>query len=84
MAKAEAVIDIIEAKNTYALQSGMRQLRGSLTEKISNLRAKILEEIAFIEAALDDPEHYSLEHYPKTLKKKLAPWIEEISVLIRS
>lgn len=84
LAQAEAVIDIIEAKNTYALQSGMRQLRGSLTEKISNLRAKILEEIAFIEAALDDPEHYSLEHYPKTLKKKLAPWIEEISVLIRS
>lgn len=69
LAQAEAVIDIIEAKNTYALQSGMRQLRGSLTEKISNLRAKILEEIAFIEAALDDPEHYSLEHYPKTLKK---------------
>lgn len=84
LAQAEAVIDIIEAKNTYALQSGMRQLQGSLTEKISNLRAKILEEIAFIEAALDDPEHYSLEHYPKTLKKKLAPWIEEISVLIRS
>ena len=61
LSQAEAVIDIIEAKNELALKAGIRQLNGAVTENIKTIRAQILEQIAFIEAALDDPEHYSLD-----------------------
>ena len=61
LSKAEAVMDIIHAKNEFALQSSVRQLKGSVSDIIKEIRANILHEIAFIEAALDDPEHFDLE-----------------------
>ena len=57
LSQAEAVMDVIEAKNNYALQSSLGQLKGSLLEMIREMREKILYEIAYIESALDDPEH---------------------------
>ena len=59
LAQAESVIDLINAKNEFALKASVEQLRGLVSEKIEKLRADILHEIAFIESALDDPEHYS-------------------------
>ena len=67
LSKAEAVMDIIHAKNEFALQSSVKQLKGSVSDKIKELREKILYEIAFIESALDDPEHISLEGYDERL-----------------
>ncbi len=84
LSKEEAVIDIINAKNTYALKAGMHQLKGNLREKIQYLREEILHESAYIESALDDPENYSLDAYPALLKKKLLGLQEEIDSLIRS
>ena len=68
LAQAESVIDIIHAKNEFALKSSERQLSGSLSSAVKTVREKILHEIAFIESALDDPEHISLDGYPKTLQ----------------
>ena len=48
----------------------MKQLKGSLFEMIKKMREDILYEIAFIESALDDPEHISLENYPEKLLDK--------------
>ena len=67
LSQAESVIDIINAKNDFALQSSVSQLRGSVLEKIKDLRASIIHEIAFIESALDDPEHVDIESYPQKL-----------------
>ena len=67
LSQAESVIDIINAKNDYALQSSVSQLRGSVLKKIKDLRAAIIHEIAFIESALDDPEHVDIESYPQKL-----------------
>ena len=67
LSQAESVIDIINAKNDFALQSSVSQLRGSVLEKIKDLRAVIIHEIAFIESALDDPEHVDIESYPQKL-----------------
>ena len=61
MSQAEAVIDIINAKNDYALKSSVNQLDGKLSEKIKNIREIILNNVAFIEAALDDPEHFDID-----------------------
>lgn len=67
LSQAESVIDIINAKNDFALQSSVSQLRGSVLEKIKDLRVAIIHEIAFIESALDDPEHVDIESYPQKL-----------------
>ena len=71
LTKAEAIMDVIHADNEFALQIGMKQLKGSVSEKIYSVREKLIYEIAFIESALDDPEHISLEGYPEQLKDKL-------------
>ena len=84
LSQAEAVIDIIEAKNDLALKAGIRQLSGALTENIKTIRAKILEQIAFIEAALDDPEHYSLDGYSMKLRKIVKKLITRIEYLQKS
>lgn len=68
LSQAESVIDIIHAKNDFALKSSMKQLSGSVSSVIKEIRAEVLHEIAFIESALDDPEHISLDGYPEKLK----------------
>lgn len=68
LSQAEAVMDVIQAKNEYALRSSMDQLRGSVQKAIRDIREKLIYHIAYIESALDDPEHISLDGYPKTLQ----------------
>ena len=84
LSQAEAVIDVINAKNEYALKSSVGQLRGSVSKKIKELREKILYEIAFIESALDDPEHISLDGYGERLLIGVRKMEQELSRLIRS
>ena len=71
LSQAEAVMDLIEAKNENARKNSVSQLKGRLSETIRKLRADIIYEIAFIESALDDPEHYSLDGYPQSLSQKV-------------
>lgn len=84
LSQAEAVIDVIQSKNQYALKSSVSQLKGSMSRKVKELRDKLIYEIAFIESALDDPEHISLEGYPEQLCEKLQPIKEELSKAIHS
>ena len=67
LSQAEAVMDVIQAKNEYALRSSMDQLRGSVQKAIRDIREKLIYHIAYIESALDDPEHISLDGYPQEL-----------------
>ena len=71
LSRAEAVIDVIHSQNEYALSSSVSQLKGRLSDKIHKLREDILYQIAFIESALDDPEHISLDGYPEQLAAKV-------------
>lgn len=71
LSQAESVIDIIQSKNDFALKSSMNQLQGALTAKIKEIRGEIIHEIAFIESALDDPEHISIDGYGEELEKKV-------------
>ncbi len=84
LAQAESVIDIIQAKNEFALKSSMKQLSGKVSERIRNVRGVLLHEIAFIESALDDPEHISLEGYPEELSEIVRVQKEEIEKLLSS
>ncbi len=82
LSRAEAVMDVIHSQNEYALRSSVNQLKGSLEKEIRKLRADILYEIAFIESALDDPEHISLEGYQDKLKIKLNSLMDNLNKLI--
>lgn len=84
LSQAEAVIDVINAKNDYALKSSVSQLKGEISKKVSELRKKIIYEIAFIESALDDSEHISLDGYNIQLKNKLCSMIQELERLLVS
>ena len=84
LSQAEAVMDVIHSKNDYAMKSSVSQLKGSLSRKIRKLREDILYQIAFIESALDDPEHISLEGYEDELMEKLNPMIDQMESMVRS
>ena len=82
LSQAEAVMDVIHSKNDYAMKSSVSQLKGSLSRKIRKLREDILYQIAFIESALDDPEHISLDGYPEELGKKVDNLSDEVQKLL--
>ncbi len=84
LSSAEAVIDLINSKNEFARESSLSQVQGAVEKKVSSLRSVILEETAFIEAALDDPEHYSLDGYDKKIARVTDELIEETEKLIHS
>lgn len=69
LSQAEAVMDVIQSKNEFALKNSMNQLKGSVHRAIKEIRSDILYHIAYIESALDDPEHISLEGYPQKLRE---------------
>lgn len=84
LSQAEAVMDVIQAKNEYALRSSIDQLKGSVQKAICDIREKIIYHIAYIETALDDPEHISLEGYPQELLEVVDKEQLEIKKLLKS
>lgn len=84
LSQSEAVIDVITSKNEYALKSSISQLKGSVKKKIEDIRNKILYHTAFIETALDDPEHISVDGYGEELEVVVDEIMQELSKLIRS
>lgn len=84
LSQAESVIDVINAQNELALKSSVSQLQGAVLEKIKAIRAVVLHEIAFIESALDDPEHVSLEGYPKQLHEIMSDAHSKVKKLLDS
>ena len=83
LSRAEAVADLISAKNDFALHASVSQLKGAVSERIRGLRENILDKIAYIEAALDDPEHYDLTGYSEKLSLELQPVMEDLEKLIK-
>jgi tRNA modification GTPase len=84
LSEAEAVGDLITSQNDLALKASIRQLRGSVSQKIKEYRAVILEDDAFIEAALDDPEHIPLDAFPEKLEQHVLKIQDGLHQLIRT
>lgn len=86
LSEAEAVMDVIHARNEFALKSSVSQLKGSVSNLIKEVREEMIHEIAFIEAALDDPEHFDLEAegYNDTLLKRVEKFMRQIKSLLDS
>ena len=82
LSQAEAVSDIINAKNNLALDASISQLKGNIGNRIKELRARIIHHIAFIEAALDDPEHISVDNYGDELKIDINDILNELNKML--
>lgn len=84
MSQAESVMDMIHAKNEYSIKASLLQLRGGLSGEIKKLREKLLYHVAYIESALDDPEHYSLDGYSEKLQNDIIEILGQVRHLILS
>lgn len=84
LSQAEAVMDVIQAKNSMALKSSVEQLKGSVQRAVKEIRARLLHQIAYIETALDDPEHFDLTGYPQELQGIVEKEGENISELLKT
>lgn len=84
LSQAEAVIDLINSKNKYALKNSINLLNGKLSEKIGEIRAEVINNVAYIEAALDDPEHISLENFGDKLENYVDNWVKSVEKLLKT
>lgn len=82
LSQAEAVMKMISSKNEFALQSAVKQLEGSVSKYIQQIREQILYEMGRIESALDDPEHYDLTGYSDELFDKTEQQIVSLQRLL--
>lgn len=84
LSQAEAVIDVINSKSEFALKNSVSQLNGAVYKRIKDIRDIIIYNIAFIESALDDPEHISIEGYSKKLDSICDDLLRSLEKLIVS
>lgn len=84
LSQAEAVIDIIHATNELALKNSLNQLKGNVLDKVKEIRHSIIMDTAYIEAALDDPEHISLEGFSEDLKLHVEDSLKKLLKLLKS
>ncbi|WP_374286822.1 tRNA uridine-5-carboxymethylaminomethyl(34) synthesis GTPase MnmE [Lactococcus sp.] len=61
LAQAESVMDLIRAKTDKAANIAIKQLDGSLSTLINNIRQEILESLAQVEVNIDYPEYDDVE-----------------------
>lgn len=83
LSQAEAVVDLINAQNKYAATSSLNRLQGYFSEEIRGIRKDLLYHMAFIESALDDPEHISLDGYREKLMPFLKSSINRLEFLLQ-
>lgn len=84
LSQAEAVMDVIQAKSEVALKSSVEQLKGAVLRAVKEIRGKLLHHIAYIETALDDPEHFDLEGYPQELLEVAEEQKKKVQKLLKS
>ena len=82
LSQAEAVMDLINSQNDFALNSSIEQLKGGVSEKIKEIRSDVIYHIAFIESALDDPEHISLDGYDNEISEMINKNTSKIKKMI--
>ena len=84
LSQAEAVIDVINSRNEYALKSSVAQLDGKLSSKIREIRDIILNHVAYVEAALDDPEHFELDNYVNNIENDVDNCVDIVDNLLKT
>ncbi len=78
LSQAEAVIDVINAKTDKESKVAVEQLEGSLSQKLKEIRKKVLSLLADIEVTIDYPE-YDVDEVSES---KISHVLKEIDILL--
>ena len=82
LSKAEAVIDVINAKTSLQTKVAMNQLEGELNNKVTEIRNKLVDIMAEIEVSIDYPEYDYVELTEDNLIKRLEEQKENVENLL--
>ncbi|MDT2542377.1 tRNA uridine-5-carboxymethylaminomethyl(34) synthesis GTPase MnmE [Lactococcus petauri] len=83
LAQAESVMDLIRAKTDQAANIAVKQLDGSLSNLINNIRQEILESLAQVEVNIDYPEYDDVETMTsQMLLEKTAHFEQLLEILL--
>jgi tRNA modification GTPase len=82
LTQAEAVIDLIRAQTDLALRSATEQLAGRLGDEFRNLRQRLIDIIAHVEASMDFPEEGISPDDVVTIRDRLESLRNEIDKLL--
>ena len=82
LSQAEAVMKLISSQNDFSYQSALNQLEGEVSQYIEEIRQDILHQLGYIEAALDDPEHISLDGFAEQLREIMIGHIQKLNKLL--
>ena len=84
LSEAEAVLDLIRAKTDESGRIALEQLKGRLSEKIINLREKLTDICASLEAYIDFPEEEIEFSSKKSMMESISSTIAELESLLKS
>ncbi|MGE5329959.1 MAG: tRNA uridine-5-carboxymethylaminomethyl(34) synthesis GTPase MnmE [Deltaproteobacteria bacterium] len=82
--QAEAVIDLINSKTIASKKASLRQLEGKLSNKVREIREKLVDIITDIEATIDYPEYDIEEVSRKRIEESLNYYIADIEKLLKT
>lgn len=84
LAQAEAVIDIIKSKSDISYNMSLRQLEGSLSGRIADIRERVMKMTALIVANIDFPEDEIVEATYSSLREDAVHVVESLNELIKN
>jgi len=84
LSQAEAVLDIVKAKTEKALEIACQQLEGKFSEKIRDLKERVLNLYAEMEASIDFPEEDLDLRSFRFLREEVKRIDEEINRLLKN
>lgn len=84
LSQAEGVMDLIRSKSDRAFSVALKQVEGSLSSKIKDLRHTLVETLAHIEVNIDYPEHDVESLTSEFIKEKSSFVMNEIAKLLKT
>lgn len=84
LTQAEAVIDLIRAKSDRAFKVALKQVEGTLSRQVKELRYQLVELMAHIEVNIDYPEHDVEELTGSFIRERCTQAIERIEQLLKT
>ncbi len=84
LTQAEAVIDLISSKTKYSLELANRQRTGQLAGAMGEMKKKLMELLAFLEAGLDFPEEDIPELSPPEIFRRIQDVQNRLEGLLHS
>jgi tRNA modification GTPase len=82
LVQAEAVADLIDSASAESARSAARSLEGRFSARIHELRDRLVDARAFIEAALDFPDEAAEFPAASAAEQRLAEWLEASAILL--